>query len=169
MLDQPARAIAPDGDGIRSPGLPAAQCRGDRFRRRNRLLPDLRGRARRSLTGERARTRTHKGLRISSESPQPSLAPRLILDPVVERLGGLVERVLEIIVLGVQERFQRDLLGLGGRGPSKKLRARTASSRTRGCSSLTCLRRSSSGVARRGRASSRARGWPRRGPGARGR
>ena len=43
------------------------------------------------------------------------LAHALILHAPVERLGGLVERVFEVIVLGVQERFEGDLLGLGSR------------------------------------------------------
>ena len=44
-------------------------------------------------------------------SSSPALA--LVLDPPVQGLVGLVERVFEIIVLGMKERLEGDLLRLG--------------------------------------------------------
>ena len=39
---------------------------------------------------------------------------RLVLDPLIEGLVGLVEGVFQVVVLGMDERFEGDLLGLGG-------------------------------------------------------
>ena len=71
----------------------------------------------RMTSGAESASRT-KGFVHPSSFILPALG--LILDPLVEGLGGLVEGVLEVVVLGMHERFQRDLLGLGGRARRRR-------------------------------------------------
>ena len=99
---------------VRRPTRPCHSGRPHRSTRRIRH-PSSQGRAEQSPVCGASSTHSRRALLFGQA---------LIFGTPVERLGGLVERVLEVIVLRVQERFQRDLLGLGDAGPSKKLRAR---------------------------------------------
>ena len=81
----------------------------------------------------------------------------------VECLVGLVERVFEVVVLLVQERFQRDLLGLGGIGAVEEARAPDGFEPHAGVLIVDSACARARAGRRCGRASSTARGSPRPG------